>query len=370
MVSDKLVSADSHVVEPADLWLDYTAAEFRDRAPRVRRDESGSDWFYCEGQRLYAPGGFATAALLRDYDWTKPVYAEDLHPAGYDPGARLKEMDKDGVEVEVLYPSTIMRLFSLTDVPLKMACFQAYNSWLADFCSQFPDRYVGLAVVAYEDPEGAAAELRRARKLGLRGGLITVGSLDPLLYGTPDQDPLWAAAQDLDMSINMHGATAQKPLSYSVVEQVLTMDFQRSVANMIFSGVFARFPRLRLVSAENNVGWASYFLENMDHAYTESIGRARGEFAIKGKGVLPSEYFRRHVALTFVPHFKTDMEARHWVGVENIMWSNDFPHYNSTWPTSREILKELFAGIAQHEQDLMVADNARRVYGLPVPRPA
>lgn len=355
-----VVSADSHVVEPADLWLENIEPAFRDRAPKVVRDDKGEDVFFCDGVRLLSPAGMSMAGRSGDeVDRT----LDSVYPGAYDPHARVEDMARDGVEAEVLYPSITMRIFAVDDAQLANACFRAYNTWIAGFCSASPDRYKAVGVIELEEMEGALAEVHRVHKLGLSGLMITLTSDDPTLYSDTRFEPFWAAAEALGMPVSLHLVTDKKPLKLDMTtETISAVDAMRSLANMVFSGLFLRFPRLKVISAENDAGWAGYFVEKMDYLFQEPRRNVLRDFAIKGKGMLPSDYIKRNVAFTFI-YDRSGVEARHWFGVENLMWSSDYPHNASTWPNSQATLDYLFEGVEESERQLMVAGNAERMYG-------
>jgi predicted TIM-barrel fold metal-dependent hydrolase len=357
----KLVSADSHVVEPGNLWMDLIEPAFRDRAPRIVRDEKGEDAFFCGEQRLLAPASMSQAGKMNpDEDRTlAAVYA-----GAYDPRARLADMARDGIEAEVLYPSVTMRVFAVPDPELQRACFVAYNTWIAGFCRELPDRFTGIAVIPLDDLDAAEAEARRARELGLGGLMISIAGDDPDLYGDTRYDRFWGVAEELGLPVSLHIITNKGPVSFTAISDTLAMvDAMQALANMVFGGVFLRFPKLKVVSAENDGGWAGYFVERMDRVFTEPRRALRRDYPIKGGGMLPSDYVRRNVALTFIRD-RTAVEVRDWIGVENLMWSSDYPHNDSTWPNSKETLDYVFAGVSERDRALIQAGNAERLYGL------
>ncbi len=357
-----LVSADSHVCEPADLWLKYIDPKFRERAPRIRRDDLGEDSFFCDGVRLLGPARFSRAGKPGK-GWGKTL--ADVYPGGYDPRARLKEIAVDGVEAEVLYPSVAMRLYELPDPEMRRACFAAYNSWIADFCRACPETFKALGMIDLDDVDLAVAEAKRVRALGLPGVMITVEGDDPSLYATDSHGPFWAAVQEMGMPVSLHVITGMKPMPVfnHVNEIFISGEAERSLVTMIFSGLFFRFPRLKVVSAENEAGWAIYLLERMDWLFQRENRRVNQDYPIKDLGVLPSEYFRRNIAMTFIWD-KSAPEARRWVGVDNLMWSNDYPHDASSWPHSRAVLDDMFRGVPKDEVRKIVAGNAERLYGF------
>ncbi len=361
MATLSLVSADSHVVEPADLWTERTSPAFRERAPRVLRDDDGQDVFVCEGVQLLAPAGMSQAGKPPGHsDRT----VETIYPGAYDPHARLGEMAVDGVEAEVLYPSISMRVYGVPDPALKQACFEAYNGWIADYCRPYPERLAGIATVTLENIPGAVAEAKRAQDLGLKGLMVSIAGDDPSLYAGTEFDPFWTTAQELAMPVSLHVVTDRRPVKFDLTWHTLhAVDAMRAITNMVFGGLFHRFPGLRVVSAENDGGWAGYLIERMDYLMKDAARNQARESAIRGSGMPPSAYVRRNVSLTMI-YDRTAIEARHWIGTENIMWSNDYPHNGSTWPNSRDLLDGIFQGIPPAERHLISAGNAQRMYGL------
>ena len=356
-----IVSADSHVVEPAELWQERIAPAFRDRAPKVVREENGDDVFYCDGTRLIPPAGMSQAGKPPA---TRGRTMADVYPGAYDPKARLAHMRQDGIDAEVLYPSIAMRIFSVPDISLRQACFEAYNSWAADFCDEVPDRFKAVGVIELDDIEGAVMEAKRCAKLGHKGLMVTIASDDASLYSDSTYDAFWATAEELGMPVSLHLITDKKPIKFDMVSDTMgAMPAIQSLANMVFGGLFLRFPKLKVISAENDAGWAGYVMERMDRLFNDEMRRSIREFPIKDEGMLPSDYFRRNIAFTFI-HDRTAVETRHWIGLENLMWSSDYPHNDSTFPNSAKTLEYLFKGIPDDERQMIVAGNAERIYGL------
>ncbi len=355
----RLISADSHVVEAPDLWERRMDAAYRDRAPHMKREEHG-DFFYCEGQPPSNVGILGPAGHPPERFGDLKRF-EDNRKGGWDPEARLKDMDADGVEAEVLYPTIGFRMFRLTDPGYQRACFRAYNDWMADLCSAAPKRLAGVALISTYDIEWAVAELQRARGLGLPSGMIAITPDETRPYSDPYYDPLWAAAQDLGMPIGLHILTgANKPGFESfVIDYPATPNWMmRSLAALIFSGVFQRYAGLRVVSVEADIGWIPNFLKRIDHTMRRHGPRLKLDLVDE-----PSAYFRRNVAATFI-----DDEAglRTWdlIGADNIMWSNDYPHTDSSWPNSREVIARETAHLPDDVKAKVLAGNAAALYGF------
>ncbi len=362
MTAFNVISADSHVAEPSDLWQRYLAPAFRSRAPHVRHDKD-TDVFVCEGLDdfsvgLLAPAGTDPARLNR-----KGRY-EDSRKGGWDPHARIKDEELDGVDAEVLYPTLGMRMYKVADNRFQDGLFDAYNNWMADFCKAYPSRHKGIAMISLEDIEKGMAETKRAAKLGLCGVMISSTPEDHEIYTSGKYDPFWALAQDLGLPVSLHlftGTKAHKGIGHWLIEYTVSPHWvQQSLAALVFGGVFEKFPRLKVVSVENDIGWVGNFLERIDHAYERHHHWSGTTGNLKRK---PSEYFRDHVFLTFMRDH-SGIELRHRIGLNNIMWSNDYPHTDSVWHHSREVIASLFKGVPEAEKRLVVCENAAELYGF------
>ena len=384
-MSFRLISADSHVVEAPDLWEKWLPKEFLPRAPKMVKDSEGGDaWQYRPGTPP-VPLGLVTTYLGRTYDkfkWTGAKYAEVNAGAFHGP-TRVKEQDVDGVSAEVLYPSQrTMRHFMLDDDPeFHEAGIGAYNNWMAkEFMAANPDRLIGLAQMPNLGPEKMVAEMRRAKSLGMRGVILSSWpSGAPSL--SKEDDVFWEEVQKLDMPVSIHlgvqskqtaqpGAQAQTGVAQAtglltsgaksvVGYSTAGMDTMPNIiAESILSGLFDRYPKLRLISVEAGAGWLPYFLEQMDDRYLRNRGWAKVDLVM-----MPSEYFRRNWMATFVLDFY-GIKNRHAAGIRNIMWSTDYPHHICDWPYSRKNAMEMFAGVAEDERDLICSGNAARLYKL------
>ncbi len=308
MTDYRLISADSHVSEPPDLWATRCNEKFRGRAPRLAVNPPGLEgaYFLYEG---YAPhpigiglGAGKSPEELKEF-LTKATYA-DARPGGWDPAERLKDNEIDGVEADVLYTTLGFRIFWLRDVALQADCFRAYNDWLAEYCGYAPKRMAGLALISLYDPKAGARELERCAKLGLKGAMIWCSPPEEQPYSSEVYDPFWAAAQEMNMPISLHAITGMGMESQwnwgerYMRSTVLSHEVEKSFSVLIFSGVLDRFPRLQIVSAENNCGWIPYYLQRMDRAFERQ--RVAAGFPNKLK---PSEYFQRQMWCTYIDDY-------------------------------------------------------------------
>ncbi len=374
MAEPQLISSDSHVSEPSDLWVERLDIKYRDRAPRVVLNPEGQEgaYFVYEG---YPPHNLAIglgagrtpeelAAFLKT-----GTYA-DARPGGWDPAQRLPDMELDGVEAEVLYTTLGFRLFWLKDAALQRACFRVYNDWLAAYCSYAPRRLKGLALISLYDPKEGAQELERCARLGLKGAMIWCSPPADQPYSSELYDPFWAAAQDLDMPVSLHAITGMEriPWEYGAEKRAMRAtvtphEIEKSFSILILSGVLERFPRLKIVSAENNCGWLPYYLQRMDRGFAR-FGPSGTVTPWPTKLTLkPSEYFRRQMYCTFIDD-SFGVASRHWIGVDNVMWSSDYPHTASTWPHSRDIIARDFKDVSEVEKRKIVRENAAQLYGF------
>lgn len=355
-----VISADSHIVEPRDLWTAYMERAYKDDAPHIE-SIGGADTFVCRGEAMARPGGYSLAG--RTQFLGQPSTYADVYPGGADPKARLKDMERDGVDAEVVYPSCAMKMYALADVLYKQACFRAYNRWAADFGKAVSSRLKAIGVMTLEDLEGAVSEVHQAKRLGLVGAMISVTPADPGKYAQQAFDPFWAAAQDLEMPISLHVVTDTANITHNLIEHTMfSSAVQRTLASMIFGGVFLRFPRLKVVSAENDAGWAAYFIQRMDYLFHKRVNYMRSS-PIRDKGLLPSDYFKRNAYLTFMDD-RSGIFIRELIGVERLMWSSDYPHNDSTWPDSQQVIASLFKGVPESHKRKILAENAARLYGF------
>ncbi len=355
----RTVSADSHIIEPPDLWVKRIDARYRDRAPRIV-SEPGGDVFICEDRKPDRIGTFVTP-FFRKEPFAQRF--EEGQRGGWDPDARIDDMAVDGIEAEVLYPNLAMRLYGLQDQGLQAACFRAYNDWLAEYCAAHPKRLYGVALISLYDIEGAVAELARANEMGLIGAAIWADPPEQMTFLDQRQDAFWAEAQDRQIPVSLHTFTGRNREMNDVFlarYTCVTQRVQESIADIIFSRVLERFPRLRLVSAENDVGWVAYLLQRMDYGYLRKGPRHFERFE---SGLLPSEQFRRNVACTFMQD-AVGMRTLGFVGSEVLMWASDYPHDDSTWPESQRIIDEMFQGIADEDRRKIVYSNAVDLYRM------
>ena len=379
-----IISSDSHVLEPGNLWLERLDKKYRDRAPRIFFDEaSGRYKFGGEGLKPVVYSGLFAANKRDDKlaeQITKAATAaqaaseKDAPPGGWDPKQRLKDQDIDGVWSEVVYSSLAMPMFRVEDMDYQHALFRVYNDWLAEFCSYAPERLIGMAQVPLVDVEEGVKELRRAHKMGLKGCMIFASPPADRPFTTRLYDPFWRAAEELSMPVGLHiltghGAPSKRllsdltPIEFLTGLMSLSDEVVYSFTDIVFSGVLERFPKLKLVSAENEVGWIPFWLHMADQWWNRYRKSHKNELTMQ-----PSDYFKRQIYATFLE----DPSGVHCaqlplVGYDNLMWGSDYPHGSSTWPNSLKVIDKIMPGVSEANRQKMLTDNCARLYGLTVP---
>jgi predicted TIM-barrel fold metal-dependent hydrolase len=370
-VEYKIIDCDQHVIEAPDLWEKMLPEKFRDRAPKLVKDEDGGDaWLLGDNKESL---GLVSAADVkpRDLRWTGVRYA-DMHPGNTDPKARLELMDEDGVSAAVFFPPqrTMLYFMSVKDSEFHLAGMRAYNNWISSWVSHCSERLRCIWQMPATGIESAVELLREAREADAVGvGLASWPSGQSLL--SSDDDEFWAVAEELGMPIHVHiglvpaNYTTQKVATKKggapqLVALATTMSrMPVLIAETIFNGVFQRFPGLRFVGGEVGAGWVPYLLQEMDDRYHRN--RYWCEINLGDK--LPSEYFRRNWKVGFVRD-QFGVQNCDAVGVDNMMWASDFPHHINDWPNSRYLIDSMAQGIDESKKRRIFCENAGELYGF------
>ncbi|HEY3911742.1 MAG TPA: amidohydrolase family protein [Stellaceae bacterium] len=378
MAAYKLISADSHIVEPPDMYASRIEPKFRDRAPKMERRKTDAgreyDAWVINGMQVGTLGAVMQAGQ-RFEDPSQIDFLgvwEDVRKGGYDASSMIVENEEDGVWGSCLQPSQGLFWYRLPDSELLTEICRVYNDWITDFCKPYPERLKGIAMLNVDDVEAGCRELERAKKLGLVGAFIPVSPLPDKPYRDPVYDRLWATAQDNEMPLLLHIATNRAGVpgcefTINVGELTgagrSTTDHwvRYSLSAMVFAGVFDRFPRLKVGSVEHETAWIPHWLKQMDFTYRERPVFTKGWKS--QSGMLPSDYWQRNM---FVEFMEDDLgvELRKHIGVENMLWGSDFPHAESTWPQSKQFLDRIFAGVPEDDRRKITADNAAKLFGF------
>jgi len=367
IIDDTIISADSHVMEPPGTYIDRIAHKYRDTAPHVERDPARGDIYVIHGMKDSIPMGLVAAAGKSAEELASAARTakfEDLHRGGWDPEARIGEQDHDGVGAEIIYPSVGMVLCNHPDPDYKKACFDAYNLWITEYCDPHRDRLLGLGQTAMRSPQEGIEDIREIKRLGLRGVMMPGY---PVLedYDHPMYDEFWAAAIELGMPLSFHILTNKDGLNFqsrgAKLNGFMTIirGCQDIMGMLIFGGVFERHPKLRIVCVEADAGWVPHYMYRMDHAYD----RHRYWLTAGRLSKAPSEYFRENIYVTFQDDWVA-FKTMDLCNPQRLMWANDFPHSDSTWPRSQALLEEHTAGLSATHKQWLLHDNVATLYGL------
>ncbi len=361
-----IISADSHITEPPGTYVDRIDRKFKDRAPRMVRDDKRGDMFVIDGMSRPIMMGLVAAAGKSAKELTaQGVKFEDMHRGGWDPEARMADQDRDGVAAEVIYPTVGMGLCNHRDYDYKDACFDAYNLWIAEYCGAHPDRLIGCGQTAMLSVDDGIENLRKIKQLGLKGVMMPGNPKGDNDYDSPVWDPFYEAAVDLKLPLSFHILTGRAdhiaPTRGPKLNGFLSIirGCQDIIGTFVLGGVFERHPKLKVVCVEADAGWVPHYMYRMDHAYD----RHRYWLPAGTLTKMPSEYFRENVYTTFQDDYVA-FQVRNLCNIHRLMWANDFPHSDSTWPWSQDVLKKQTEGLTQDEKNLILHDNVAELYNL------
>jgi uncharacterized protein len=374
------ISADCHLDMPwmpPTLFTDEASRELRDRMPYVEDGPDGPRWVTKAGAEFgllngVGPGG---AKLVPGQNRRVDIMAETgMFADGKqgiqrcsDPHMRLKEMERDGVDAEVIF-GILGGASKMQDLEAANHMLYIYNSWLKDFCSHYPDRHIGLACIPYGDIDAAVEEVYRAAKMGLKGIEVSCSwDMEPMWH--PCWEPLWKAVSDVQLPLHFHTFPTTPPRSKEHDAHVrraamftgvsaFQMGLIHILAAMMGAGVFERYPRLRVSFGESGIGWIPYALDRMDFEFED---RFRDLMKLK-----PSEYWQRQCKATF----QFDVIGPKLIGTNNLMtvdtlmWGSDYPHTDGIWPESSKYIDEQFVGLPKEDVHKITCENAAKFYNL------
>ncbi|MEX5635674.1 amidohydrolase family protein [Parafrankia sp. FMc2] len=382
---DWLISVDDHVLEPPNLWLDRLPAKDRDRAPHMEFDADGMDAWVYDGKRFPSSGLSAVAGKEKEEFSPNPLKYSEMRPGCYDAAARVEDMNRAGILASLCFP-TITRFcgqlfMEASDRDFGLVCLKAYNDWMIEeWCGAAPGRYIPLVLIPLWDPKLAARELERC---AAKGATTFAFSENPAPLGLPtihDKDRYWdpvmAAANDLEMVVSMHvGSSSQVPKIAPDAPFManLTWGAMRTSGAMLswlFSGMFQRYPKLKIALSEGEIGWMPYYLERAEQVLDKQRHWVK-------KGVQWNDHaaaanldldtldiratFREHVYGCFIEdHHGIASIAE--IGEDNIMCETDYPHSDSTWPNCIQTVKGIIGHLPAETQYKILRGNAERLY--------
>lgn len=343
-----LISADSHVFEPLDLWATRLPARFRGDAPRHQT---------ANGRTVISMGGKVVFSL-RQEEGEPP----DPNRGGADLEVRAKDMEIDGVVGEVIYPTIGLFIYAITDRELAAACARVYNDWAAETFLARSDLFAPVALIPLVSLEDAVAEVERVAALGFRTASPPMHAPKDRPYSDPAYDPLWESAAASGMPLSLHVGTGGQPHSErgpggAIINYLrVGLGAPDTIAYLAAGGVLARHPGLRVVVAEAGAGWLAYLCERMDEAFEE-----HQKWVSPKLEEPPSGYLRRQVRVTFGAE-RAPLLTREVTSAAPLMWASDYPHPEGTWPESQQRVEKACRGLPDDEVDAIVRGNAREVY--------
>lgn len=357
-----MISVDCHANEPANLWRERIDPKYRDRLPRMWVDEKGVQWRQAEAEAL--PSRLVAARLE----------GEDLlrSRSGIDPLQRLKDDEQDGIDGELIFPGKGLAGYWTHDPVFSTAQLRVYNDWAWEAFGPYVERLSPVACIAPADQAGAMKEIRRVAKLGFRVLMLPTKPLygphgeNELNYNKPEFDAMWALIEETGLPVTFHVSTGKDPRTARGPGGAITNYVCHSlsptiepIAHICASGVAERFPKLRFGTIEAGIGWLPWFLDAMDEAYKKH------HFWVRPKlQALPSDYFRARGFASFMEdQAGLDLVERHNL-VDNVMWSNDYPHHEGTWPHSAEAIERSMGHLTERNRARILGLNAAEVFGF------
>src|SRR5580698_5537761 len=368
-----VIDADGHILEPLNLWSDYIEPKYRDKAPKLIRDADGKQRLQVGEQLLGSKKGLGALGGVGARDGTvvdDTMEYEQGRKGGFDPHARIPDMDLDGIDAAFLYPSIGLFAGAVQDPRVAAAMARAYNRWLADYCKPYPDRLFGVAMLPMQSVDLAIEEVRYAREvLGMRGGFLRPNPYHgKKMMSDPIYEPFWAVAEDLDFSIGFHeGSTNAMPTvgvdrfeGDRAARHMIshTMEMMLAAMGVIWGGVVDRHPRLRVAFLESGGGWMAPWLDRMDrhfddHGFNDSAPKMR-----------PSELFQRNCWISFEPVESSIAALADYIGPHKIMWATDYPHQDGFFPGAPQMMRDRLGPLPPAAKHQVMAGGALGFYGM------
>ena len=380
----RVVDADAHLDAPHEMWGQYLPEHLRERAPKIEHGDE-HDWIVFEGN--HRPVMLIANQAGREGKNFKMVGRREDMRSVWLPETRLADMDQDGMSAQVLFGGGPL---PTGETELYIASFDAYNRWLWDFCAADRKRLIPVAYVPSRRPEETIRMLRELAAIGFRSvnlpafpqaddGVSTTAKVqaiasgqgaaltgDPGLgrsYADPQWDGMWATLQDLDMTATMHlGGRIPRfgQKEHFLADLVMSkVSMAEPVAVAIYNGVFMKYPKLRLVLVESGVGWFSWMAEYMHRTWEKQRFWTDSPLTEP-----PSFYMDQNIYGSFI-HDRNGILNRDRPGGKNIMWSSDYPHSETSFPRSQEVIDRDFEGVPAGDANEIICKRAERVYAVP-----
>jgi predicted TIM-barrel fold metal-dependent hydrolase len=367
-----LISVDDHIIEPPHLFIDHLPAKYQHAAPRVMVYPNGEERWMFDGRRVPTLAAAAVSGRKREELGAEATRYSQLRTGCYDIHARVADMNANGTLGSMCFPTLpgfAGELFLKgQDKALMQALVQAYNDWhCEEWCGSYPGRFIPLAIVPLWDPALAVQEIERVAKKGAKA--VCLPEI-PSNFGLPSihrnyWDPVFKACVDQNLVVAIHIGSSgtfrfpspDTPLDFA--NTLVNLAVADAVVDLLFSPILRKFPDLRIAMSEGCVGWLPFLMERADAAYKLHRFWTKQDFGDK----MPSDYLRTNFLYCF-HHDDIGLKYRHDVGIQNITWECDYPHADSTWPNSPEILWQSLGAIPESEIDMITYQNALRYFNF------
>jgi predicted TIM-barrel fold metal-dependent hydrolase len=353
-----IVSADSHIcLGGADFWRDNAPTHLRDRVPRIVFDAERGHWdTQLDGKSFYPAGAEAFTGTM------------ELRRGGWDIEVRLAEMDAEGVTKEIAFPQNLMRLVHLQDLEAREYIFREYNRYLAGLQRRAPGRFYGVGMANYWDPDNARDMVFEAAALGLKTLVLPIdpgvyADGEKIRYSSRRMTPLWNAIEEADLAVTFHITEGKihkgaGGLAVTVIASLCGLDFPQIWCELVFGRVFDRHPSLRVAFVEGGISWVPAMLQNAE-VVRESLEPLL-DYIPRMK---PSDYWAKHCAATFM-HDPSGLRQLDVIGVENVMWSVDYPHNEGTFGYTGKAIDYVAQAVSPQAARMILGGNAMKFFRL------
>jgi predicted TIM-barrel fold metal-dependent hydrolase len=380
----QIISVDDHLVEHPGVWRDRLPARFVELGPQIKEVDGAQVWVY-DGEKFPTIGLNAVAGKPRA-DWgLDPVRYDQMIPGCFDPVARVADMDLDGVQAALCFPSfpgfAGGTFFRAADRELALLCIQAWNDFYIDeWCATAPDRFIPLGMVPFWDVQ---ASVREAERIAAKGARTISFPDSPVPMGLPSfhtdhWDPLWRVCCAANMPLSLHfgsgsfvpgfsfsktmmsqSTMAEPEVPFAIAIALFSSNLMWTTVDLLFSGALTRFPELQFSLAEGGIGWIPYILERSDYTWDRHRWYQNLDHDAR-----PSDLFREHFWGCFIDD-EHGLANRHVIGVDRITFEVDYPHSDSNWPNSRKRATETLLDVPDAEVEMILETNARRMLHFP-----
>jgi predicted TIM-barrel fold metal-dependent hydrolase len=366
------LSSDTHVVEPPDLYRTRVASEYRDRAPYT---------VDIEGIETWVVDGVPTAGVYAAYKPGDRFLDPEDRPArtSYTNGVDytvidrwLQDNESDTVYGGILIPSATMMCWSIADSAVVSDVMRVYNDWIIEAIDGYETRVKPIGLINVDDIDAAIASIQNLASEGFGGALIPVTPAEGHPYSSPEYEPFWGAAAETRMPLHLHIVTNRRPWSSGTIRTPLSdtvnlHDYlvRTALTHIVLSGALERHPGLRLVSVEHEAAWVPNWLQRMDWHYRNNE-RHSPEFWRFSDGALPSDLARQGVYISFSED-RAAVAMRDVLGADHLLWGSDYPHPESTFTKSDELLTGMLADVSDDEVEKLIRRNTQDLYGIEAP---